>query len=146
MVTLENERFGTVQIPDEAVIRFEDGLYGFEDCHQFALLPVEAGNPRLQWLQSLDDPALAWLILDPSLIRPDYAPVVDAQDLQGIGLGGLEEGIVMVICVLAANLQDVTANLQAPLVFNPAARQGRQVILLDPSLPVRQPVLAASAG
>jgi len=108
LVTLENERFGTVQIPDEAVIRFEDGLYGFEDCHQFALLPVEAGNPRLQWLQSLDDPALAWLILDPSLIRPDYAPVVDAQDLQGIGLGGLEEGIVMVICVLAANLQDVT--------------------------------------
>lgn len=146
MITLESDHFGTVEIPDDAVIRLEGGLYGFEELHRFALLPVDAGNPRIQWLQSLDDQALAWLIIDPTLIRPDYAPAVDAADLGSIGLSSLEDGIVMVICVLAGRPQDVTANLQAPLVFNPITRQGRQVIVSDPALPLKQPVFAASAG
>lgn len=142
---LETERFGTLEIPDESIVGFEEGLYGFEDQRRFALLPVDKDQSRLLWLQSLDDPDLALLMMDPTLISPEYNPPVDPADLRALGLGSIQEGIVMAICVLNADAAKITANLQAPLIFNPAARKGRQVIGLDPSLPVRQPVFQAAA-
>ena len=142
---LETERFGTLEIPDESIVGFEEGLYGFVDQRRFALLPVDKDQSRLLWLQSLDDPDLALLMMDPTLISPEYNPPVDPADLRALGLGSIQEGIVMAICVLNADAAKITANLQAPLIFNPAARKGRQVIGLDPSLPVRQPVFQAAA-
>lgn len=134
-----------LEIPDESIVGFEEGLYGFEDQRRFALLPVDKDQSRLLWLQSLDDPDLALLMMDPTLISPEYNPPVDPADLRALGLGSIQEGIVMAICVLNADAAKITANLQAPLIFNPAARKGRQVIGLDPSLPVRQPVFQAAA-
>lgn len=141
---LETQRFGTLAIPEESVIEFEQGLYGFEDQHRFALLPVDQDQSRLLWLLSVDNPELALLIVDPTLIHPDYNPPVDPADLHALGLGSAAAGIVMTVCVLNSDPAKITANLQAPLVFNPAARKGRQVISLDPSLPVRQPVFQAA--
>ncbi|MCL5676469.1 MAG: flagellar assembly protein FliW [Firmicutes bacterium] len=145
MIKLDSQRFGQVEVRDESVIVFDHGLYGFENHHRFTLLGVGEGSRRLQWLQSLDNPELALLILDPTLIDPGYNPPVDPADLHDLGLSGLEEAIAMVVCVLTSDPREITANLQAPIIFNPVTRQARQVIVLDPALPVKQPVFAASA-
>ncbi|MHB9143842.1 MAG: flagellar assembly protein FliW [Symbiobacteriia bacterium] len=141
---LETQRFGTLAIPEESIIEFEQGLYGFEEQHRFALVPVDSDQTRLLWLLSVDDPALALLIADPTLISQGYNPPVDPADLRALGLDSIHDGIVMAVCVLSADPAKITVNLQAPIIFNPTTRKGRQVIGLDPSLPVRQPVFQAA--
>ncbi|MBX5492392.1 MAG: flagellar assembly protein FliW [Chloroflexi bacterium] len=142
---VQTTRFGvpeTVPVEDEALLVFPHGLPGFESHVHFALLEEPAYLPFC-WLQSLHDPDVAFIMLDPFLLRPDYDFELSPADVALLQLD--EHTVPRVFCILVVpgDVRQMTANLKAPVVLNPRRRLGKQVILTDDRYPLRHPVLAA---
>ena len=149
-------RFGTVEVPDDSLVTFADGLPGFPGARTMALLgagdvPGAAagdGHQNLFWLQDAGDPDLAFLTIVPWSAYPDYDIEIDPAMLDEMGSGDAQPDDVCVLNVVTGRREHgalkMTTNLLAPIVIDTAARTGRQVILAHPDLPVQAP-LAASA-
>jgi flagellar assembly factor FliW len=149
-VIIESTRFGLIEISDEQLLSFPDGLPGLPDLHRVAVLNAGVTDPLagipgaddLFWLQDADSPEVAFLVASPWTMFPDYE--IDA-NLPGVD--DPDSLVVMVILTVRetpSGLQ-VTANLRAPLLVDPLNRQGFQVILEDPRWLVRTPMRAEEA-
>ena len=125
---VETTRFGAVELDDSRVIEFPEGLLGFPAAKRFTLLHTQEDSVFF-WLQSLDDPALAFIVCDPSNFLPDYEAPIRADDLAALGINSLQESQVLVIVNKIG--RQLTANLLAPLVLGTTAMQARQLVLSD---------------
>jgi flagellar assembly factor FliW len=139
---IATRRYGqleTVEVTASQVFDFTPGPVGFEQHTRFALIPE--GDSPIEWLQSLDDPAVAFAVVEPFLFLPEYA--FEIADADATALGLQQPGDAAVRCVLTVREQvsAISANLMAPIVLNPRARTGRQVVLQDSGWPLRFPVL-----
>ncbi|HMU83395.1 MAG TPA: flagellar assembly protein FliW [Leptospiraceae bacterium] len=140
--TLETKALGKITLDPEQLLSFPEGLYGFRDFHEFALVEESAENP-FKWLQSTSDPALAFIVIQPELILSGYRPEVAREDLQSIGLSGVDESLVFLIVTIPENdPESMTANLQGPVLINKTTKQGRQAISMNEKHVVRLPVLS----
>lgn len=140
---LETRLFGSLQIEEDRVFDFPEGLYGFEELRRFVLIETAPGAPW-KWLQSVEEPDISFVIVDPLLIVPDYAPSVPEGEMGRIGLRRRDEAVFFTIAVVPESLEQMTVNLRAPLLFNAAARLGCQVILPDDRYAVKHPVFAVA--
>lgn len=120
---------GKMDVPEDKIFEFPEGLYGFEDYKKFALLDSDY-DPFL-WLQSVDEPNLAFLIVDPFLICGDYETDIDDESLKKIDITKPEDIIIMTIVTIPATGTPITANFQGPLVINKSKKKCMQVILND---------------
>jgi flagellar assembly factor FliW len=138
--------YGEMDIEDRQIIGFPRGLFGFEELRSFALL--DATQAPFFWLQSLERVEVAFVLIDPHFFRPDYTPDVDPSELEEIGIGTVEDALVFAIVTIPADSRQMTANLQGPLVLNPATHAGRQSISTNPRWGVRHVILEelAQAG
>lgn len=138
MATIDTARFGPITYEDDKVLRFPAGILGFETMNQFILLNVKKKDSPFKWLQSLDEPALAFLLCDPRVAVPGYWPPVTGGDLTQLELASLSEAVVMAIVTVPEDPMCATANLQAPVIINSAGRLGKQVVTGLPSYKTRQ--------
>ena len=128
---VETTRFGTVEVREEDIIAFPEGLLGFAAIKRYTLLPNPTGGP-LMWLQAIDDPKLAFIVCQPQLFKPDYRVQLKPQELASIELDELADGIVYTVMVVpAGNPKEMTANLQGPLVINAKQKVGKQFVLTN---------------
>jgi len=131
-------RFGVVQIAEDRVITFPKGLLGFSQCKRYCLL--EPGDDAcFFWLQSLEEPGLAFVVTDPSLFVPDYSVPIRPEQMADMRLDKLEEAQVFVIVNKVE--QQLTGNLQGPLVVNTITREGEQMVLAEKRWTTRHPLL-----
>ena len=117
----------TVQVTEKQLLEIPEGLFGFEDFTKYAV--YESEFSPFMWMQSTEEQALAFLIVDPFVITGDYELDVDDKQLLKIGITSPADVIVMAIVTIPADGSPVTANLQGPLVINRANRKCIQVIL-----------------
>ena len=117
----------TVQIQDKDILEIPEGLFGFEEYKKYAI--YESEYAPFMWSQSMEEPSLAFLIVDPFLVADDYELDVDDKALAKIGITNPAEVCVMAIVTIPAGGTPVTANLQGPLVINRTNNQCMQVIL-----------------
>lgn len=131
-------RFGLVQAPESEIIRIPDGLVGFRSFTQYVHLPdsVVAG---LTWLQSVTAPELAFGLVPPPLAVSDYRIELRPGDRSALELEDERSALVYVILNRGEG-GGLTVNLQGPLVFNPASRLGRQLVLTSSRYAVRFPL------
>lgn len=121
-------RFGVIDIAEDRVITFPKGLLGFPKQTRYCLL--EPGDDAcFFWLQSLDEPSLAFVVTDPALFVQDYSVPIRPEQMEDLELGKLEDAQVFVI----VNKVDdtLTGNLQGPLVVNTLSRNGEQLVLAE---------------
>ncbi|MEN3000694.1 MAG: flagellar assembly protein FliW [Armatimonadota bacterium] len=138
---LHTTRFGTITIDEEDIITFPDGLVGLSHLKRFVLIRHSDDSP-FRWLQSVDEPGFAMLIIDPWFFRPDYEVVLSDIDVERLQLS--DEAIRWVyvtVSIPPGKPHAMTANLLAPIVINGNARCGRQVILDDERYSTRHPIL-----
>jgi len=145
-VLVSSDRFGALEIAVERLLHFPDGLLGFPSSHRFALID-SADTGIYFWLQSVDDPTLAFLSVVPFAFFPDYQLDLSTDDEQAMGLASPADALVL--CLLTVVHSDtsvkenhITANLLGPIVVNKVSRVGRQIILADSGYPVRAPLAA----
>ena len=141
----ETTRFGSIEVKSEDILIFPEGPLGFPDCTRFTLIEEEKSHP-FRMLQSLDNPALAFVVVDPLVVRPDYHFNVTLNDLKLIKADDTESLVVYTIVTMAKEIKDVTVNLQGPLVINPEARLGHQFVLIDSDYTTREPLLQSSSS
>lgn len=136
---VQTKHFGEIDLDENKIISFENGILGFEDCKNYTLLynDDEGERPDISWLQSLEEPALAIPVISPFLIKPDYNPEVEDELLKP--LGNLNEGniVVLVSITVPPEIEKISANLKAPFVINSEARKGTQIITENPDYDVK---------
>lgn len=140
-MNIATKLFGEVKIDEKKVITFETGLIGFESCKQFMIIhDEEVEEAKILWLQSIDEPELAFPVVDPLKIRSDYNPTVEDELFKSIGENKDEEMLVLVIMSVPSDITKMAVNLKAPLVINPTTRKACQIIVENSEYPVRYPI------
>jgi flagellar assembly factor FliW len=130
---------GTIDLEHPDVIRFPQGIPGFEAERRFAIIQPE--NSVFQCLQSLTHPEIAFIVISPFLICPDYDFNLSDEISEQISLLKLDDALILgIVTIPPNNTQAATVNLQAPVVVNLKTGLGRQVILKDESYPMRVPI------
>ena len=128
-------------MPEFPAIELVQPLPGFPERRRFALVQLDEDGVLCQ-LQSLEDPALRFLVMSPVPFFPDYAPEVADDVVEDLRIQSPEDVIVLLVVNAGESLDTTTANLMAPVVVNTATLRARQVILDDPSLPLAAPLVA----
>lgn len=135
---VQTTRFGQIEVDQERVIRFKEGLLGFPTETDFALLQTN-NEGNFFWLQSVSRSELAFVVCDPLLFVPEYQAPVKTEDFQHIDLDDLKNAQVFVIVNKVGQM--LTGNLQGPLVINAINRHGKQLVLSDKKYSTRHPLI-----
>jgi len=128
MIKLNTSRFGMLEVKEEKIINFSSGLVGLPNLNRFIL--VDHKDTPLKWLQAIDDPDIAFIVVSPSLIIAEYSLDLDKSVKQFIQLENEDDLAVLV--TMRVNGEDVIANFQGPIVINSRAMKGVQVVLDRP--------------
>lgn len=134
-------RFGVIEIAEDRVITFASGVLGFPEHRRYCLLQP-GDDACFFWLQSLDDPDLAFVVTDPTLFVQDYSVPIRAEQMTTLGLKSLEDAQVFVIVNKVD--EQLTGNLQGPLVINTLERVGEQLVLAEKRWTTRHPLIKVS--
>ncbi len=134
----QEERSVVDEIP---VIELVNPMPGFPEHRRFALVRLD-DDGMLCALRSLEDPDLRFLVTSPISFFPDYAPLVEDDVVDQLGIVDAAEVLVLVVLTAGSSLAETTANLLAPILVNTQSRRASQVILDDPSLSVATPLVA----
>ncbi len=143
MVKIETTRFGELEVHENEVVRFPEGLLGFPDHKDFVILEHKADSPFF-WLQSLSAPALAFVMMDPFMIRADYLEELSRPHT--VLLENIKEekaALFALVTIPPGKVEEMTVNLLGPLVVDLETRVGKQVILDNSDYSHRHPVAAA---
>jgi flagellar assembly factor FliW len=141
-------RFGAeeaVLVPAGDVLIFPEGIVGMEELREFVLLD-DARIAPCRWLQSLDEPAIAFVVVAPQLLVPAYTVEVSEADARQLRLADPAGAEVWTIVTVHPEPERSTVNLLAPVIVNRAGRRGKQVLLQESGYPVRYPIVPAGAG
>ena len=141
---ITTSRFGPIQIDPDRLLAFPRGLVGFADATRFVLLDAVNDvhhQPLFWWLQSVDHPALSFFVTDPKPFLPDYRVTVPANRYALLDLEPEEADAAHVLVVVNKHGDQLTANLQGPLVINGAKKTGLQLISSEAGVTTRVPLL-----
>lgn len=130
MRTVETTRFGRLTTSPEEIVSFPEGILGFPELVHYCL--VDPGDDTLiLWLQSLENPSVAFPVLEPKIFKSDYVVKLSAQELKQLKLENINQSIVFSILTIPKDVSQMTANLKAPIVVNLKEQLGRQVVLQE---------------
>lgn len=120
---------GVVSVEEKKLLHFPEGIMGFEDFHNYAL--IESEYEPFIWLQSVDKQSLAFLLVDPFLICSEYEADIDDAALTAIDVISPEDIVVMTIVTIPHDDSPITANFLGPVVINRRNNKCVQVVLND---------------
>lgn len=132
MLTLETRDYGTIEYEESDLIHFTDGLFGFTELKDYIPLVLDENEDNtILLLQSITNIDIAFVVVNPFSLDPDYNPVLSPEELSYLHVKSEDDLSYYVICVLRNNYLENTVNMKAPVVINPDKRIGMQVILND---------------
>ncbi|ADH87007.1 flagellar assembly protein FliW [Desulfurivibrio alkaliphilus] len=131
-ITLQTSRFGRISVDPEKIITVTSAFPGFPESRRFVLRQHSSKSPFM-WLQSLDNPELAFVVIQASRLVPQYQPDLPTAALRELGdpeNSKLE--LLLILAIPQGKPEQMTANLLGPVVLNPVSQLAKQ-ILLDPN-------------
>ena len=129
MNTAELETENHSAVGSETVIHLPSGLLGFEQVKRY-VLSSRVGEEPFQWFRDQNDPALAFVVISPFEVLPNYLPDLPAEDVSYLGLETPEDALLLNIVTLRSRGRS-TVNLKGPIVINRFSLIGKQVILAN---------------
>ena len=136
---IDTLRFGMVEVDENKMITFGEGIPGLEQYQKYALLQFEESYP-IVWLQSMDDTGICLPVLDTFSVLPDYVFDIDDTDVKSLDLKSPDELHVVSVVVIPEDIQGMTVNLAAPIIINTLSGQAKQIVLTGTEYNVRAPV------
>ena len=136
---VQTKFFGEVELDDNKVIEFPNGIIGFEDFKKFAIIyDIEDDrNTKISWLQSLEEPTLALPVVDPLAVTTEYAPMIEDELLKPLGNPADEDLLFLLVMTVPSDMTKVTANMKAPVIISTEERKGIQLIVDNADYPVK---------
>ena len=137
--SIPTTKFGKLNINDEDIITFPDGLVGFEKLTIFSI--VDPGdNTLILWLQSLSQSNIAFPIIKPYVFDPKYSIKPFPTDLAILGLNTIDHASIYSVLTIPQEIKEISANLKAPIIINNQTKKGKQIILQNSKLEVRHKI------
>lgn len=134
-------RFGNIPVKEDKILSFSKGILGFSNNKKFILFPHTEGSP-FYWLQSVEDGSLAFVVMNPQLVKQDYTINIDQSVLDELKAEEIGELDVMCIVTIPHNEpQKMTINLLGPIIINVKTRSALQIVCSDEKYSHRHPVL-----
>ncbi len=147
---ISTRHFGVINFCKEDIIEFDEGLPGFKNVRKFIMINInlndgQEDNSPLKWLQCIDDPALAFPVVNPFVFKPDYDIELDNKIAALLGIEKETDVELYAIAVVPEDIKRMSINLRAPLVINVRNRKGMQVILDSDKYSIRHYILGETA-
>ncbi len=130
-------RFGQLTINSEEIIQIPQGVLGFPQYTQYCLVDPN-DDTLILWLQSLENPEIAFALLEPKIFRPDYSARLSAAELRELKLTNINQSAVFSILTIPEDVTQMTSNLKAPLVINIPGQIAKQVVLQENEYSIKQ--------
>jgi flagellar assembly factor FliW len=129
-VIVKTGRFGQLTLSDDEVVTIPHGILGFPELKKFCLVDP-ADDTLILWLQSLEQPEIAFALLEPKIFKPEYSARLSAAELRELKLENVNQSAVFSILTIPEDVAQMTANLKAPVVINLKQQIARQVVLQE---------------
>lgn len=136
---INTSRFGKVELQEDEILSFQEGLLGFADLRKFALLD-DPNDDIFVWLQSCESPSVAFPVLEPQLFSDTFKVTLTKSDLEALKITSQDKIKYFSIVTIPDDPTQMTANLKAPIVINGQERIARQCVLQDNNLAIREPI------
>lgn len=131
-VMIHSRRFGPINVREDQIILLTPGLLGFSQFNRYVLIEHGQEAPFL-WLQSVDNPDLAFVVIDHLLVAPGYQTDQFTEVMQDLEVEKTEDlKIIVILTIPPGRPQDMTVNLMGPVAINLKNRRGRQLVMEDP--------------
>ena len=141
---LNTKNFGEIEIEDEKVIIFEEGIPGFEMLKQFIFIDSE--DNVFNYLQSIENTEVCFIIADPYQFVKDYAPIINESYFQKLGGGENEDFALFSVVCIKSCIEESTINLAGPLLIHSEHKKGVQVITEDKKYKVNHKLMNLMNG
>ena len=138
---LETRLFGAISLDGANVVTFERGLLGLPAFRRW--LFIEGDSPATAWLQSADHPSLAFALVDPFTMFPEFTLTIDAFTLRMLGAAHASDVRVCALVTLSSGADAPTANLQGPLLIHMTSGRATQLVVSDSVFGVRSELPAS---
>lgn len=139
-IKVNSKPFGEIVVEEKQIIEFSDGILGFDDIRKFVILEEE--ESPFVWLQAFEEPDLAFVAIQPVQFMQEYQLMISSNDLEAVGAKKPDELLVFAIVTIPVDdPSQMTANLQGPIIINPATRLGRQAISLSDKYTVKHKII-----
>lgn len=128
---VKTKYFGEINLSEDKIISMERGMFGFEEYKKFTILydSEKEGRPNVSWFQSIEEPNLAFPVINPLAVKEDYNPIVEDELLKGIGDITEENIVVLLPFTVPQDITQMTVNLKAPIIINADTRKGIQAVV-----------------
>ena len=120
-------RFGTIETSEGQELRIKGGLFGFTNLSKYIIIHQRSQGPFV-WLQSLERPELAFPLIDPHLIYPDYVLEISREEADEIGIDNENDVKIFVLVAMQAGNKRLQLNMQGPLIINQKNSQAMQFV------------------
>ncbi len=137
---INTTKFGEIEVSDDTIFTFVDPIIGYEHLRQYVLVEHNV-NSLFKWLQSVEDPDLAFPVTSPAFFDIEYQFEIPTETAQKLDLTSVDTLLSLnIVTIPAANPRKSTINLLAPIIINAANKHGMQFILSNSNYPVRCPL------
>lgn len=126
---IKTTNFGEIQIEEDKIIEFKEGLPAFEDEKKFVIILNEDEDNPFHFLQSTNTPELSFIIINPFEIFKDYDILLPEIATTKLKIENQEDVVVYTLVVVPEDMTKMTTNLLGPIVINQKEKLGKQVIL-----------------
>ncbi|MEW5978199.1 MAG: flagellar assembly protein FliW [Acidobacteriota bacterium] len=137
---LKSPTFGDLEYDSKSLIQLMEGMLGFAQLKRYLLIENDELDP-FKWLQSVEDPTVAFPVVSPHRVLPDYRCPLSNEDLSALQIERTADMVVLAVVVIPDDVSQSTVNLKAPVVINHRQMVGKQIILVDSDYDVRQPLI-----
>ena len=131
-------RFGTIEYDPEKLLHFPAGLIGLPTLHYFIVIPNKKDGP-LFWIQSVDEPDMAFVLTDPTNFFLNYKVAPDESERNLLRIKEDDDCFILSVVTVPAD-QKITINLAAPILYAPKTNRALQVILEDTDYKTKTPL------
>lgn len=137
-------RFGELEIPENLVVRMTKPVLGFEQLREYVIVETPNFTP-FKWYQSVEQPDIAFVIVNPRLFFPDYLIEVNPKEIEELHVDDVAEIATYAIVTIPHDFTRMTANLQGPLLVNTRTNLAKQLVLVNSHYKIKHRLIEADA-
>lgn len=126
---LNTKHFGEIEIDENKIITFKEGIPSFEDLKRYIVLYNGDETSPFRWLQCVDDGQLAFAVINPFMILGNYDIEISEETVSSLNIESISDVMVLAIVVVPEDPNKMTMNLKAPVIINTKNNSGMQVVL-----------------
>jgi flagellar assembly factor FliW len=136
---LKTSRFGEIEIDQTRSLHFPEGILGFPEQKEYVILEHKSGSPFC-WLQSMESPDLAFVMVDPLLVKSDFLEELSPSDRRWFETeDGVGKAVFALVTIPPGRVDQMTVNLLGPVLIDLKSRTARQIILANSGYSYRHP-------